>query len=276
MNKRIIINNILIKKYKFKNKIYLKNFDKNKQLVEFSMRTKILNQTYKNYFDEISRHHSIEVMYDFVKKFLSKIKKNGSILDIGCGWCWHWKNINKFRPDIKIYALDFVIENFTHAQKLLKKKDLKKIYFIHDNFENFKLSENFFDGVWSCQTFQHIGNFEKNYDRVKFLLKKNAPFYNFNLNYSVFKKIKNLKKNQKKEIFLKNFYYLNKNIDNQIKVLNKKFSSIKISYCEYLFHPEIKLFFGGKDSLVGILDSYLSGKNIFKNFARQVLLESYK
>ena len=38
------------------------------------------------------------------------------MLDVGCGWCWHWRNISKIRPDIKIVALDFIEKIFSHGK----------------------------------------------------------------------------------------------------------------------------------------------------------------
>jgi hypothetical protein len=48
-------------------------------------------------------------------------------------------------------------------------------------------------------------------------------------------------------------------------------NQVKTRYCEILFHPDIKLFFSGKkNSIVGIIDSWLSGEHKFKKiFARQ-------
>ena len=129
------------------------------------MRSNLSKKFYNNYLLEISRHHSIEVMDLFLRNFLKNIRENGNILDIGCGWCWLWKDISIHRPDIKIYALDFVIENFHHAKNILSQNDLQQIYLINDNFEEFIDVENFFDGIWSSQTFQHIGNFDNNFKK---------------------------------------------------------------------------------------------------------------
>ena len=54
-------------------------------------------------------------------KFTKQLKSNSIVLDLGCGWCWHWRNIHKIRPDITIVAIDFIRENFQHAKKILSK-----------------------------------------------------------------------------------------------------------------------------------------------------------
>lgn len=267
---------VILKNYSHKNNIYFKNFKINNQKTEFDMRISISSKKYSNYFDEISRHHSIEVMKGFVRKFLLNIKRNAIILDIGCGWCWHWQGISKLRPDIKILALDFVTQNFIHAQKILSNEDLKQVYFINDNFENFLQEKGLFDGIWSAQTFQHIGNLENNFKKVSYILNENGLFFNFNLNYSILARLKNLIKNQNKEYFVNNYYYLDRNIENQKKILQENFKKIDIYYCEFLFHPEIKFFFGKKNSLIAKLDSFLSGNNLLSSFARQVLMVASK
>jgi hypothetical protein len=92
--------------------------------VDPSLTTAILKEApYNDYFGEISKHHSIEVMNKEVAIFLKKQKKNAIILDVGAGWCWHWRILNKLRPDIKIIALDFIKENFIQKRVILKQKN---------------------------------------------------------------------------------------------------------------------------------------------------------
>lgn len=265
-------------------KYILKNYNKNRegffsrnfivknQLNEIYLRKKTASKNYENYFNEISNYHSIEVMDREVEIFLKKLKKNSIILDVGCGWCWHWRKLNEFRPDIKVIALDFIKENFKHAKNILGKKNLNQIYFVHDDFSTNKFILNSFDAIWSCQAFQHMDGLKLKFKIVYNLLKKSSFFYNFNLNYSLFSYLKNFL-NIKKQQKIKKFYLLNRDVCFQLKILSKIFkSNYKLKYNEILFHPEIHLFFGNKNSLISKLDSRLSGFSIFKYFARQVLI----
>ena len=123
-----MIKNFLKKNYIIENGIYLKkNFDLKNQNKEFKMRTDIANKNYKNYFNEISKYHSIEVMDSEIIKFTKQLKSNSVVLDLGCGWCWHWRTLSELRPDIKIVALDFIKENFSHAKKIIGNKNLNQI-----------------------------------------------------------------------------------------------------------------------------------------------------
>ena len=107
---------------------FSRNFIVKNQLNEIYLRKKTASKNYENYFNEISNYHSIEVMDREVEIFLKKQKKNSVILDVGSGWCWHWRTLSELRPDIKIVALDFIKENFSHAKKIIGNKNLNQIY----------------------------------------------------------------------------------------------------------------------------------------------------
>ena len=268
----------ILKKYnKDHHGIFSKNFKIKNQLDEITLRKKAARINYKDYFEEISKHHSIEVMYKQIEFFLNKQKKNAIILDIGSGWCWHWKMLNKLRPDIKIIALDFVKENFKHAKKILGKKNLNQIYFVHEDLDRNKFPKNSFDAIWSCQAFQHMNNIDKKFKIAHGLLKKNGYLYNFNLNYSIFILFRNIFRT-KKNIKIKKFYLLNRDTKFQINSLNKIFQKkVSLQYNEILFHPELKLFLGKKNSFLSRIDSYMSGVGFLRSFiARQVLMKIVK
>lgn len=268
--------NDLLKNYNEINNIFYnkKEFKVDHQNTEFKLRSKIANKNYDNYLDEVFKYHSICVMDQYAEFFLNRLTKNSIVLDVGSGWCWHWRNINKIRPDVKIIALDFIEENFFHSQKILSKESLKQINFLHDDFNQLKIENNSFDAVWSSQAFQHMKNLDYNFKKVYDLLKAGGHFYNFNLNNSIFVKIKKI---FKKQDYIKDYYYLNRDINNQIKILKQSFNkNPSIRYCEFFFHPEIKFIFGKENSKIIKFENFFSKLKIFNWFARQVLLELKK
>jgi ubiquinone/menaquinone biosynthesis C-methylase UbiE len=270
-----MITNFLKKNYKLENSIYTKKFNSVGQNKEFKLRTNVGLRNYKNYFYEISKYHSIEVMDREIIKFTKKLKKNSIVLDLGCGWCWHWRNINKIRPDIKIVAIDFVKENFEHAKNILTKNSLRQFYFINDNIYNIKFNKNLFDAIWTVQTLQHIPNLNNILKKVYIALKPRGIIYNYTLNNSIFVKIKNfIFRNQD----IKNYYYLNRNLDRNKYLFAKIFNNkVFVEFNEILFHPELNLFFGKKNSFFSKLDAKLSGYSLLKSyFARQVLIKVMK
>nr|WP_249262196.1 hypothetical protein [Leptospira alexanderi] len=99
-----------------KDGIYSAEIPSSEQEVELKMRSEVASKEYSNYYEVISKNHSIPVMDREVKKFLKKIKHNGIILDIGGCWGWHWRNIPKERPGVKVVVIDFLRENLNHAK----------------------------------------------------------------------------------------------------------------------------------------------------------------
>jgi ubiquinone/menaquinone biosynthesis C-methylase UbiE len=270
-----MIKNLLIKKYILKNGIYTKNFNTTKQKKEFEMRISVAKKNYYNYYDQISKFHSIEVMDREIIKFTKHLKKNSIILDLGCGWCWHWRNINRLRPDIIIVAIDFIKENFEHAKKILPKSSLKQFIFINDNIQQINFKKEVFDSIWTVQVFQHIPNLKQVVKESYRVLKPGGSLFNYNLNESIFVKIKKIFINNKK---VDKYYYLNRNLSNNNKLFSKIFKSqVYNEFNEILFHPELRFFFGNKNSFFSKIDASISGKGLLRSYlARQVLMKITK
>ena len=88
-----------------------------------------------------------------VNNFFRKIPKNRLVIDVGGCWGWHWRNISKLIPDVKIVIVDFIKSNLRHAQKYLKKYDASEnIYLAHGDATNLSFKDNTFDGYWAVQT----------------------------------------------------------------------------------------------------------------------------
>ena len=270
-----MIKEIQIQSYEYSDEIYSRQFSLNKQDVEFEMRKEIAQMSFSNYLDEISKFHSINVMDCEVKKFINNLKENSTILDLGCGWCWHWRDINKYRPDIKIIAFDFVKENFYHAKKILSNETKKQIYFVNDDMHNLNFKDNTFDAIWSVQVFQHIEKINQVLKESCRVLKKNGCIYNYHLNNSIFVKLKNFfskKRDNRKH------YYLNRDIRSIEKLFSDIFKNdIFREYNEILFHPELNLYLGKKKSFFSILDSKISNSSFLgSQLGRQILIRTKK
>ena len=273
--------NLLLRKYEYdkKNKIYKKNINSLYQNKELITRKKIAKKNYQNYLNEISLHHSINVMDKEVKKFINLLPKKSIICDIGGSWGWHWRNISLIRPDIKIIIVDFIFENLLIAKKILNDKINKQIFLINDDCCNFYIKNNFFNGIWSVQTLQHIPNYKKVYKNIYNQLKIGAYFYNCNLNINYL--INFLYFILNKKYLTKGYnnnYYLERSNKKQKKILEEIFKNKSTTiYSELLFHPDLKIFTGSKNNFFGKIDSFLSGKCIVKKIlARQEAFLIYK
>ena len=126
---------LLLKRYQYNKskKIFGKNQESIFQKKEFILRKKIAKKKYENFYEEIALHHSINVMDREVEKFLKLLPKNSIVCDIGGSWGWHWRNIDKDRPDIKVIIVDFIFENLLIAKKILENKINKQIFLINDD-----------------------------------------------------------------------------------------------------------------------------------------------
>lgn len=257
----------ILTNYELRDEIYVSNIKQNNdQSIEMNLRIQIANYKYDNIFKKINQHHSINLMHQEIKKFVNKIKKNGKILDVGSGWCWHWKDIHMFRPDIKIFAVDMLYDNFNIAKKIVSLESRKQIIFFNENILETQLPKDFFDAVWSVQTLQHIPKFELALKKIFNLMKKNAIFKYYTLNFNIM----HILKNSPKKTRINNFYYLNRDIKEQKKILKKIFSKdLILEYSELLFFPQIN--FLNKLNFLSKLDIKLVGTNPLKSLlARQV------
>jgi ubiquinone/menaquinone biosynthesis C-methylase UbiE len=265
---------LLLKKYQYNKskKIFGKNQESLFQKKEFILRKKIAKKKYENFFKEIALHHSINVMDREVEKFLKLLPKNSIVCDIGGSWGWHWRNIGKDRPDIKVIIVDFIFENLLIAKKILENKINKQIFLINDDCCKFNIKNNLFNAVWSVQTLQHIPNYVYVYKKIYNQLKPSGYFYNCNLNINYM--INLIYWILNKKYLIKGFnnnYYLEKSNNVQKKYLEAIFKNkVTTIYSELLFHPDLKLFTGSKNNFIGKIDSLLSGNSIVKKiFARQ-------
>ncbi|PJZ58161.1 class I SAM-dependent methyltransferase [Leptospira barantonii] len=267
--------NILKKLNLSKDGIYSAEIPSSEQQIELKMRSEVASKEYSDYFEVISKNHSIPVMDREVKNFLKKIQPNGIILDIGGCWGWHWRNVPIDRPDVKVIVVDFLRENLNHAKKFLGDTIGKQVFLLHADATSLPFQDLIFDGVWTVQTFQHIPDFKKACSEAFRVLKKEGTFINYSLNLTPLNRIlySLLGKKFHTEGKLEGSFLLNKANKAQKKILTDLYGegNVKEGYSECLFHPDLRLTFSGrKNSFWGILDYYYSklpGLNAFS--ARQ-------
>ena len=91
-------------------------FDYNDQATEVEMRGQ-LTRLHCDYWDLLKRYHSMPVMDLEISKFLELLPNKATVLDVGGGWGWHWRYVDKLRPDIKVLIIDLVIENLRFCER---------------------------------------------------------------------------------------------------------------------------------------------------------------
>ena len=221
------------------NGIYYYDFKSFDQKEELKIR-KNFNLKTKDYFKQISKNHSIPVMDHEVEIFLKKIPRNGIVLDVGGGWGWHFRNLDKIRPDVKIFILDIVIENLEIAKKLFPKMS-KNIYLVHGTATKLPFPKNSISGYWSVQTLQHIPNFELAILEAYRVLNVGGHFANYSLQdqFLINLLYRFLKPSAYNKRSMTSFF-IEKACLKQVNYINKIFNkNLKRRFSEFLFFPAL-------------------------------------
>ena len=255
--------------------------DYGEQELEVRTREKVASNNFDSFLTEISKHHSIPVMDKEILRFLKTIPNNGTILDIGGCWGWHWRKINQIRPDIKVVIVELIRSNLFIAKSILGELIDKNIFLVHGNAINLPVHDHSFDGVWSVQATQHIPSLELVYREAYRVLKIGGLFADYNLNHSNLTKFiyRFLGKKYIVEGTANNQFFLRRTTNKNRSLLTKIFKTkIQSRYTEILFSPEFKLPIGGREkSVLGLADFYLANFGYFlKPFARQRSLHALK
>jgi len=251
------------------------------QEIEHQLREHVASNIHQNYLEEISKHHSVEVMDHEIKRFISNIPSNGIICDAGGCWGWHWRNLHKIRPDIQIVIVDFSRGNLHHAYKFLNGQIGKNIHLVHGDATSLQFPDECFDGYWSVQTLQHIPNLDKAIIEARRILKPAGLFFNYSLNNAFLIKLVYSIMNRPYVVegMVENHFFLRRANMKQAKKLESIFNNkVTHRYSEILFKPELKTNFMGKEnSFIGKLDSMLTGRMSFLSIiARQLSFHTYK
>jgi ubiquinone/menaquinone biosynthesis C-methylase UbiE len=261
--------------------IYFYDFENTDQGEEKELRKSVAFVNYQDYLEKISRHHSIPVMDKEVDIFISKIRKNGVIIDVGGCWGWHWRRMKKNRSDISVFIIDLVKENLVHAKNILGSQVNKNIFLVHGDATYLKFPDNSFDGWWSVQTLQHIPDFEKAVKEAWRVLKRGGVFANYSLNNQFLVRCVYKIMGKKYHIHgqVPESYYLSRASREQHQKIVENFSNeVEIRFTEVFFSPELKVSTPGKQgSILGKLDSLLSSNShTFSWIARQESFHTVK
>jgi len=244
------------------------------QREEIAFREKVASQTHGDYFEKLSQSHSISVMDQEVRKFLTCIPRNGVILDVGGCWGWHWRYLKQQRPDVSVVILDFIRSNLLHARRLLADQENPSIFLVHGDATNLHFPDHSFDAVWTVQTLQHISFFEQAVKEAYRVLKHGGRFANYSLNIQPHVALiyRLLGKKYVTNGFVNGNYWLARASQTQKQQIEQIFGAqVTERWTEILYSPELRFAFPGrKGNLLGKLDAKLSNNwGLLRWFARQ-------
>ncbi len=245
------------------------------QTGEVAFRESIANMsTDDNILDLIAQHHSIEVMDREVRRFIRGLPSNALIVDVGGCWGWHWRNLPRVRPDIKVFIVDFVRSNLKRAMDMLEPQIGSSVFLVHGDAMSLEFPADAFDGYWSVQTLQHIANLSGALSEARRVLKVGGQFANYSLNVQPI--IRALLKLAGKPYIidgqLGENLFLRRATSADVELISGYFNSpVSRRYSEFLFQPNLRTTFTGREnSVFGKLDSLLSSSNsLFGSLARQ-------
>lgn len=261
--------------------IYFYSFVNSSQAEEIRMRESVASRNYKDYLSDISYHHSIPVMDREIEMFLKKIPKNGTVIDIGGCWGWHWRRNRRIRPDVTVFIVDFVRQNLAHAKNVLGDQVNDNIVLVHGDATSLVFDDNTFDGCWSVQTLQHIPDLKKAVTEAWRVLKPGGIFTNYSFNNQALLKLYYRMRGVHYHVsgHIPGSFYLERASVKQLRLLEEVFSNrVLRRYTEVVFCPELRMSFCGKEnSVIGKIDSFLSsGLPIFSCIARQQSFHTFK
>jgi len=143
-------------------------------------------QKNKEFFNKIAKYYDKGIFKNWNKKVNKKIietaniKKNSKILDAGCGT----GNLLMLLQDLekkknpKVYGIDISEKMLKIAKAKLKTADLRL-----QSAENMNFKSNYFNYIFSVDTFHHYSNYDlamRNFYRI---LKKNGKLIVVELNF---------------------------------------------------------------------------------------------
>ena len=264
--------------------IYFQGISSSSQQHEIERRAEVANSVVPNtnLLDLISKHHSIPVMDREVRRFISPLPAESWIVDVGGCWGWHWRDLYKVRPDIKIVIVDLVKENLEKAKSLLGSQLGKSIFLVCGDALSLPFSDGAFNGYWSVQTLQHIEKFYGAIEEAYRVLANDGRFATYSLNHSPIQRftLRILGKSYHKEgYWSEQGYYLKRASPEQKLVISDVFQqAVESRFSEIIFAPEFGACSSGRaESLFGSLDASLTNKlGFLKNFARQESFHTQK
>ena len=192
----------------------------------------------------ISRHHYVPSMNRAVRAFAERFSEHQWVLDIGAGWGWHWRGVD--RPNI--IAIDFSLESLLVARNLLGPQVDRNLHLVCADAAQLPVKERTVDGIWSVQTFQHLAEsgLKQCLTFCSTALKSKAAVEVYWLNWNSLglgiRKL--LGRKVVKETA--NPYYLRYIAGGELRELFSTYfgGRITIGYSEVLFHPEVRMIHG--------------------------------
>jgi len=225
---------------------------------------------------EATRHHSKEVMLRRARQQVAKALTSPAgteriVLDLGCGFGWHWTELSARNPSVRFILMDFSIPNLRICRMLMPVERHPNVLCVQASILDLPIRDAVVDLCWSVQVMQHIPKSERMiaFREMRRVLKPGAAFYIAWLRqvpavkamFALFRKRYHRNGETPQGLYLDRF---DDSIRDELRTL---FPSGATSRSESLFHPELKL--RPRARWIGAIDMALSDSPLGGAFARQ-------
>lgn len=198
-------------------------------------------------------------------------ERNKLLVDLGCGFGWHWVDMARLYPSVKFLLVDFSISNLLVCRSIMPFKDYPNVLCFHADISSLPVRGGVSDFCWSVQVIQHLPEEKRKaaFEEIKRIQKPGAGFYVawvrpvplIRLAYSLLGRKYHVKGVMRDEMFLQRF-------DDEIEAdLKSFFKEYHLQYSETLFYPELKI--SPRSGLVEYLDMMIGKTFLAKWLARQ-------
>lgn len=129
-------------------------------------------------------HHSRGVMLYRAKSVLESIsrsitERNKLLVDLGCGFGWHWVDMARLYPSVKFLLVDFSISNLLVCRSIMPFKDYPNVLCFHADISSLPVRGGVSDFCWSVQVIQHLPEEKRKaaFEEIKRIQKPGAGSY---------------------------------------------------------------------------------------------------
>lgn len=224
---------------------------------------------------EATRHHSKGVMLTRAAEFLESLPKRSSsvrvVVDLGCGFGWHWIELAQRFTDVLFVLIDFSLVNLRVCRNLMPPSRWPNVLCLKASVMDVPLQNDVATAVWSVQVLQHLVLNDRSralaeMERIlgspgSFYLAWVRPVPFVRVVYRLFGRHYHIAGNTSYGLYLDRFD------DSTHGELRRVFPSGRVTFSEALFHPEMRI--RPRSRWIGDLDRMVSSTPVAPFVSRQ-------
>jgi SAM-dependent methyltransferase len=220
---------------------------------------------------EATGHHARGVMLRRAQQMVAAAGRNGLVVDVGCGFGWHWMDIAVARPDLRFILIDFSAVNLRVCRNLMPFSEHSNVLCVQASAVDLPLRAGVARLAWTVQVLQHLHpeDREKALAEMERILVYGGSFYVawlrpvplMKIVYRVAGKKYHVAGDTPSGLYVDRF-------DAAIETeLRRVFPAGRVTLSESIFHPELRI--RPRSRWAGALDAAISSMPLGRLAARQ-------